>query len=429
MANPNLSVIPYVATNVFIGYGHNASTVLKTQAKFLNKINGGVVVPWFDDKFEAKSGDYDLKDSQSGKTITMKTDEGGQVDTTGSIFYSSWNMTYATSMYDDGSEGYAMQWGVDSESVSNKASNISWNNAFYVHSGGSGKDHRQSYYFGDTRKFADEKGNRTEKIFSSHLKNVLGLYWTWKKVSTSYYSVIGKIVFEYVDDNGKLYHIIPPQQQFDDAEKKDGHYQYAPGVNGDAKSTYTVNRGVGLNSRQALFVVDRGLYFKGIHIQVNRETPSQTGTGDPKGWFFNFTPWILGDSEIRFDDGFCLTMWDKYATEVLDKNINNFNASFNLNSIGTSEWSSEGLKQRVLYFSENENVEPGKQLIKVRNSNKDSIEYASELLEVKPVPIIETPSKFFDQKMPLVSSNTKNFEWTNLGDGEDYSDEVIYNNP
>ena len=427
MTNPNLSVIPYVATNVFIGYGHNASTVLKTQAKFLNKINGGVVVPWFDDKFEFKSAEYTLTDSVTESIITMKTDSS--INTSGSIFYSSWNMTYASSSQEAGFEGYDMQWGVDSKPNNNNASNVSWNNAFYTHAAGSGLDHRQSYYFGDTRKFVDEEGNQTEKIFSSHLKNVLGLYWTWKKVNTKYYSVIGKIVLEYVDDNGEIYHIIPPQPRFDDGELDDGHYQYAPGVNGDAKSTYTVNRGVGLSSKQALFVVERELYFKGIHIQVNRETPTQTGSGDPQGWFFNFTPWILGDSEIRFEDGFCLTMWDKYATEALEGNMSGNNVSINLNAIGATSWSSQGIKQRALYFSENKDVETGKQFIKVRNSNKDSIEYTGELLEVKPVPIIETSSPDPGQKMPLVSSNTKSFEWTNLGDGEDYSDEVIINNP
>jgi hypothetical protein len=383
----NFRAVPMFTTNAFEWRWHSDSEW--DQAKFFHNLNNGLVVPWFDDFTRVnKSASYTIKDSVYGTSSDFHTDAGAEVS--GSIFYSSWNMTY----------GSDMQWGIKARAGQDGTAN--WSNAFLVQSPGSGLDHRQTYYFGNTRKYVDEEGNQTEKSVHSSLKNVIALYWMWLRASTSYYATIGKIALEYEDENGEIYTFIPPQVMFDDKDESTGRY-YPPMAKKPTGSTYQLLRGTALDPKQSTFVVENQLYFKGMHIQVNRETPGSAGTGNPRGHFWNFTPWILGDVKSVFDDGYNLSAFDLWA--VRDQ------GNWEVAEFISDFWTDQGLKQRERYFDDPSNINTGKILVKTRGNDRSSTIYTDELLEIKPVPLTDDGS--------AIRVNSKWNPWTNISDEEE----------
>jgi hypothetical protein len=384
-----LNAVPMFTTNAFEWRWHSDS--VHDQAKFFHNLNNGLVVPWFDDfTQENKESNYDLTDSVHQSSSTFRTDAGAL--TQGSLFYSSWNMSY----------GNDMQWGVYAVGDDDSKTKVDWMDPFHVYSPDSGLDHRQSYYFGNTRKYVDEDGNQTEKSVHSSLKNVLALYWMWTRTSTSYYCTISKIALEYEDENGEVYVLIPPQVMFDNEDKSSGKF-YAPMAKKPTGSTKQLLRGVALDPKQATFVVENELYFKGIHIQVNRETPSKAGTNTPHGLFWSFTPWILGDTKPRFDDGYCLSTWDLWA--VRDKD------STECSDFISDWWTDKGLQERERYFQDSNNINTGKILVKTRSNDRSSTIYTDELLEIKPVPLVDNGK--------AIRVNSKWHKWDNISDEEE----------
>ena len=162
-----------------------------------------------------------------------------------------------------------------------------------------GKDRIISYHWGDY-----------DKSPNAGLKNVCGMYWFQSNHSDSgYYSWINTIVYIYQDGEGNRVFLHPyyNSSRTSGLSKNDNmrypeNATYAmPGtaVNYDqdnARQKWAgVLRGAMLRPDQVRYVVDNQLVLTGMAIEISKRTPA-TGTGNPQACFYNFFPWILGDT-------------------------------------------------------------------------------------------------------------------------------------
>ena len=138
--------------------------------------------------------------------------------------------------------------------------------------------------------------------------------------------------FVYEDANGHGIYLNPYNPEYTNNAS-----MVAPGCKNSRNTDVSVVRGALLDPDQCKYVIENQLVFRGLWMEVVRETPPKAGGSDPGGYFYNFTPWILGDTRM-FDDGYYLSPYDPgYLYNGSYKDLDNF-------------YTTRGIQQRREYF-------------------------------------------------------------------------------
>jgi len=309
---------------VYVGNGSNSKlTVPKGHQKLLHTWCNGMTVPLFDLDFIGLGKDSDsVNVHRQYRDPVRKKD--GRVYTEGEIIYQTregskfkyagGNPFFSCDLpktYRWENSGTRTSSGQDDQAVIRKTANyIQYNprtggdGAFQVTypSGDSqGVDRIITYIWGDY----DESPN-------AGVRNVCGMYWMQSNHSSdsNYYSWINRIIFIYQDAEGKRVNIMPYGGNAhtsglsvnDDMRYPENYKLSAPGtaVNYDKdkarQRSAGVLRGAMLYPEQIRYVIDNQLVLTGMAVEVRKRTPSLPGSGNPHACFYNFFPWILGET-------------------------------------------------------------------------------------------------------------------------------------